>query len=149
MTNTVKKIGYLAGAAIAGNVVMAAGIVIREANIKKQKEMLTKLISAKNRIDSIKNFVEQFTVATIEDSEYLMESETYKQLLNDGYIAEKIAYYIIGSEDLINEDLKKNMKPETERLYKLYVKGNKAEMSVISYREKVQAEINELKKKAK
>lgn len=149
MTNTVKKIGYLAGAAIAGNVVMAAGIVIREANIKKQKEMLTKLISAKNRIDAIKNIVEQFTVATIEDSEYLMESETYKQLLNDGYIAEKIAYYIIGSEDLINEDLKKNMKPETERLYKLYVKGNKAEMSVISYREKVQAEINELKKKAK
>lgn len=149
MTNTVKKIGYLAGAAIAGNVVMAAGIVIREANIKKQKEMLTKLISAKNRIDAIKNIVEQFTVAAIEDSEYLMESETYKQLLNDGYIAEKIAYYIIGSEDLINEDLKKNMKPETERLYKLYVKGNKAEMSVISYREKVQAEINELKKKAK
>ena len=149
MTNTVKKIGYLAGAAIAGNVVMAAGIVIREANIKKQKEMLTKLISAKNRIDAIKNIVEQFTVATIEDSEYLMESETYKQLLNDGYIAEKIAYYIIGSEELISDDLKKNMKPETERLYKLYVKGNKAEMSVISYREKVQAEINELKKKAK
>lgn len=149
MTNTVKKIGYLAGAAIAGNVVMAAGIVIREANIKKQKEMLTKLISAKNRIDAIKNIVEQFTVATIEDSKYLMESETYKTLLNDGYIAEKIAYYIIGSEDLINEELKKNIKPETERLYKLYVKGDKTEMSVINYREKVQAEINELKKKAK
>lgn len=149
MTNTVKKIGYLAGAAIAGNVVMAAGIVIREANIKKQKEMLTKLISAKNRIDAIKNIVEQFTVATIEDSEYLMESETYKQLLNDGYIAEKIAYYIMGAEEFISDELKKNMKSETERLYNLYVKGNKAEMSVISYREKVQAEINELKKKAK
>lgn len=149
MINTLKRTAFVAGAAIAGNVVMAAGIVIREANIKKQKEMLTKLISAKNRIDAIKNIVEQFTVATIEDSEYLMESETYKQLLNDGYIAEKIAYYIMGAEEFISDELKKNMKSETERLYNLYVKGDKTDNSVVKYREKVQAEVDELKKKAK
>lgn len=149
MMKTLKRTAFVAGAATTASVVMATGIILREINIKKQKEMLAKLISVKNRIDTIKNIVEQFTVATIEDSKYLMESETYKTLLNDGYIAEKIAYYIIGSEDLINEELKKNIKPETERLYKLYVKGDKTEMSVINYREKVQAEINELKKKAK
>lgn len=149
MMKTLKRTAFVAGAATTASVVMATGIILREINIKKQKEMLVKLTATTSRINIIQRYVENFVAVKTEDLEYMMESATYKKLLDDCYISEKIAYYIMGAEEFISDELKKNMKSETERLYNLYVKGDKTDNSVVKYRERVQAEVDELKKKAK
>ena len=75
-----------------------------------------------------------------------MESESYKKLLDDGYLAKKISYYIMGEE--IYFDLsRKDMKREVERMYKYYVDENKISKLMGYFKEKVKSEIEEMKKK--
>ena len=120
MRKTIERMGFIAGAGVTTSIILGAVTIVRQINIKKEKSMLLKLTSVQDKIDIIKDYVNKFAVRETIDTEYIMESESYKKLLDDGYLAKKISYYIMGEE--IYFDLsRKDMKREVERMYKYYV----------------------------
>lgn len=146
MRKTIERMGFIAGAGVTTSIILGAGTIVREINIKKEKSMLLKLTSVQNKIDIIKDYVNKFVVRETIDTEYIMESESYKKLLDDGYLAKKISYYIMGAE--IYFDLsRKDTKREVERMYKYYVDENKISKLMGYFKEKVKSEIEEMKKK--
>lgn len=133
------------GLGIAGLGTMALGMAIREVSVRREKEMMAKLSSTLHRIGLVTDHIKLYVGTDRIDPDYMMKSETYKKLIKDSYQAESIMYYLMNAGDL-NDNDKKTMKEDVKRLYEEYVLAFKEGGIMIEFREKVEKEIQEIKK---
>ena len=136
------------GLGLAGIGAVALGMAIREVGIKKEKEMLVKLRAVENVVLVLEDHVKIFLIWETIDTEYIMESKTYKKLLDDQYITQRISYYLIGDGDL-DEFNRKEMKLKIAELYDYYITKKKIGDSMDYFRETIKQEMEELRNKLK
>lgn len=134
------------GLGLAGIGAVALGMAIREVGIKKEKEMLVKLKAVENVVLLLEDHVKNFLICETIDTEYIMESKTYKKLLDDQYIIQRISYYIIGDGDL-DEFNRKEMKLKIAELYDYYITKKKMGDLMDYFKETIKQEMEELRNK--
>lgn len=134
------------GLGLAGIGAVALGMAIREVGIKKEKEMLVKLKAVENVVLLLEDHVKNFLICETIDTEYIMESKTYKKLLDDQYIIQRISYYLIGDGDL-DEFNRKEMKLKIAELYDYYIAKKKIGDLMDYFKETIKQEMEELKNK--